>query len=401
MYIYYLLFLIVLYIYMYNPPISFIGGTVLPYVLVFVSLVCNIYNNQKWLGYIRFFKIEYFLFIVVLLYSFLRSGIVGDYSYIVRHLLTVLYFVSVIPFLLVFANKVGIKSVPQLLTALLIISSFAGCVSVLAIIVPEIDEYIRGVIIQYQEDDYLYGKITRGYGLASGLTSSYGYIQGVMAALGFLYYKSNKWFLFFMPIVFFSALINARTGVLITIFGILVFMFSKNLKALVPVLIVTTIFVFYFENIMRMLNINDFTVAWILDFQDKMVEEMYSGDIHNGYISNLFHRMVVWPSDFEWIVGRGINLYDIKTKIGHSDMGWFIQLNYGGLLYVALLFSIFITIAKRLLKLNSAFAIFFIGVVLVVNTKSIFFPSISFFPSLMLVYVVYILNYPSIKRPVP
>ena len=389
----YILFLFVLYVFLYNPPLNLLGNLNLSYLLVLVSLFSVSRNKKDWKEYAHKFKLEITIFIIVLVYSVFRSGIVGDFMYIVRHILSVLYIVSVIPFMLFYAKKVGLDCGSGLIRALLIVSSLAACISVLAVTVPAVDDYIRNTVVQYEEDDYLYGKITRGYGIAGSLTSSYGYIQGVMAAIGFMYLKENRWFLLFMPFVLLSALINARTGVLIAFWGIAVLIFSKNKKAIIPAVVITLVFVYNIEDILRLLNINDYTIAWILDFQDQ-IYEMSSGNISEGAASKLFDRMIVWPSGLsEWLVGKGINLFDVDINQGKSDVGWIIQINYGGLLYVIPLYSAFFVMAKRLKKNHLfGFMLLFIGVAIIVNTKSKIFPTTSFFPFLMLVYVIEILD---------
>ena len=368
---------------------AFLGNINLGYLLVVVSLVVIIAKMNKWLGFIKMFRKEILLFTIVLFYSIFRSGLMGDYMYIVRHILSVLYLVSVIPFILIYANKVGINNGSSFVKAILIVSSIASCISVLAVIFPTIDDIIRTVVIQYEEDDYLYGRLTRGYGIAGSLTSSYGYIQGVIFAFGFMYLKENRWFLFFMPFVFLSALINARTGVLIAFWGIAVLVFSKSKKSIITSVILVTFFVFKIEDILRLFNINDYTVAWILDFQDQMFE-ISSGNINDGAAYKLFNRMIVWPSGFlEWILGKGINLFDVDINQGKSDIGWIIQINYGGILYAIPLYYAFVVMAKRLTK-NHLYGLmlFFMGAAIIVNTKSKIFPTTSFFPIFMLLYVI-------------
>ena len=386
----YSLFITLLYFFIYDPPFAFLGGIRLSYIFIVLSLLyVSLYNYKQWWLYFRLFQTELCFFSIVVCFSFVRSGIMGDYMYIVRHILSLLYIIAVIPILLTLSKKLGITTENKMIKGILVTSSIAGCISLACVVIPPFNDIVKNVIIQYQEEDYLYGKFNRGFGIANGLTSSYGYIQGTIVALGLMYLKENKWFLFFIPVVFFSALINARTGVLMTFWGCIVLFFSKNKKTLFPIIALTIGFIYYLKDIMSFIGFNEYTIAWILDFQDQL-KELYSGNYSTGTTSKMFK--MVWPQkEFEWIVGRGVDLFRFKTSAEHSDMGWLIQLNYGGFLYIIPLYGGFLFMVNRLFNKNlHFFAYLFLGVVIICNTKSKIFPTTSFFPLLVLIYYVVI-----------
>ena len=384
----YLLFIILLYVFMFAPPLAFLGGVKLSYVLVSLSIFFALLHIKEWISYIKLFRKEVSLFSIVVLISIFRSGLMGDYMYIVRHVLSLLYIVTVIPFMLIISNKLNIQSEKEIVNGILISSSIAGCLSMLCTIVPSFNDYVKSVIIQYQEEDYLFGSINRGFGIASGLTSSFAYIQGTIVAFGLLYIRENKWFLIFIPFVFLSALVNARTGVLLSFWGFLTLIFAQKRSAFFSIVIVSIAFIFYLESIMRTLGFNEYTINWILDFQEQ-IGNITTGDLNQG-TANTMSRMIVWPSSLlEWLLGSGVDLFDLSRN--HSDIGWFVQLNYGGLIYVIPLYYVFFEMTKRLLRSRqNAFAIMFIGVAIIVNTKSKIFPTISFAPVLIFLYVLII-----------
>lgn len=386
----YSLFITILYFFIYDPPFAFLGGIRWSYIFIVLSLVYIILRYREWNSYYKLFRTEMLLFSIVVCYSFVRSGIMGDYMYIVRHLLSLLYIITVVPIILIISKKMGINTESKIIKVILVTSSIAGCISILCLLVPSFDEYVRNNLIQYEEEDYLFGNLNRGFGIANGLTSSYGYIQGTIVVLGLKYYKENKWFIYFMPVVFFSALINARTGVLMTFWGGVVLVVSKNKNAFIPVLALAIGFMYYLKEIMSFAGFNDYTIAWILDFQNQ-IGNLSTGDFSGGAATNLFK--IVLPTDaFEWLLGRGIDLFSIKIGYEHSDMGWLIQLNYGGILYVVLLYYVlFVYMPKRLINYRQfSLALFIIGVMIICNTKSKIFPSLSFFPLLILLYYVVI-----------
>lgn len=380
------LFIILLYVLLFNPPLTFLGGVNLGYVLIIISLYVILQHNKEWTSYFRFFHKEIMLFSIVATVSVFRSGLMGDYMYIVRHILSILYIAAVIPTILILSKMLRAGTANKIIKGILIASSIAGFFSLLCTIIPSFNEYVKSTIIKYQEEDYLFGNIRRGFGLADGLTSSYAYIQGTIAAFGLYYIKEYKWLLFIIPIIFLSALVNARTGVLISFWGFLSLIIAKKRSALILAIIISVGFIYYLENILKSIGLNEFTIAWILDFQDQL-DYIASGDLSNG-TTNTMSSMIIWPSGaLEWLLGSGVDLFNSPRV--HSDIGWFIQLNYGGLLYVLPLYYAFYFMSKRLLKNGKkAFALMFIGAALIVNTKSKIFPTTSFFPFLFLLYVL-------------
>ena len=380
---------------MYNPPIKmFLGGMNLSYVLIVLSLLYVTVHIREWKIYIRMFEKEIALFSLVVLFSVIRSGIEQDYMYIVRHILPVLYIIAVIPGVLMIARRTGVFSEKKLIKSILIVSSVAGCLSMLCILLPSFDEFVRNQLIQYDEEDYLFGNIRRGFGIASGLTSYFGYIQGVIIALCPFYLKDNKWFIFFIPFVFLSILVNARTGVLIALWGLFVYFFSDNKKAALPLSILMIVLFVFLPDIMRLLNFNEQTIAWILDFGNQL-EDISSGDFSEGTAATLLGSMNVWPSNaVEWLIGKGILMFHADL-VGdtRTDIGWLLQLSYGGIIYIIILYSAFVHMAKRLVKNKQNVLMYFLaGAVFIINTKSKIFPTTGVFTFLMFLYFISILN---------
>jgi hypothetical protein len=263
----------------------------------------------------------------------------------------------------------------------------------LCVFFPELDNYVRTQLIQYDEENYLYENARRGFGIAATLTSHYGFIQGTVIAVCPFFLKENKWFIFFIPLIILSILVNARTGIMIATWGVFVYSITSRQKVALPLAAIVFIMYFYLEDIMVALNFNAETIAWIMDFSDQM-EDISSGDFSSGTVSTMLDTMVIWPSDVvEWLIGKGIVLYHNPFVTEHTDIGWFIQLNYGGLFYVFIFFTPFVIMVKRLARLGlRTLMIIFAGAVVIVNTKSNIFPNTGEFTFLMLLYFICVLD---------
>ena len=390
----YLCFLCVLYIYMYSPPIKILYGGVNPfYILMAISVIFYIKGGENLRLYLKPFKTEITWFLCLVFFCVVRSGMEHDYVFIFRYVVSVVCVFVVIPFVLFLAKRIGKYSKDELIRAIMIVSAIASSISMLCIFFPSFDSYVRNELIQYDEEDYLFENFRRGFGIAAALTSHYGYIQGTVIAICPFFLKENKWFILFIPFIILSILINARTGIIIAMWGIMVYSFVSRPKIALPLVAVVFIMYFYLEDIMIALNINPETIAWIMDFIDQM-EDISTGDFSSGAASRLAGDMVVWPSDVvEWLIGKGIILHHNSLTTKNTDIGWFIQLNYGGLFYLFILYPTFVVMAKRLAKFNlRTFMIIFAGIVVIVNTKSQIFPSTGEFVFLMLLYFICVLD---------
>ena len=375
---------------MYSPPIKiFIGGVNPLYILIAISIVFCIIRKNELLSYLHPFKVEVFWFLCIVFYSMVRSG--GEY--IQRYIVSLVCAFAAVPFILFLANRIGICNKDRLIRAIMIVSAVASCITMLCVFFPELDNYVRTQLIQYDEENYLYENARRGFGIASTLTSHYGYIQGTVIAICPFFLKENKWFVFFIPFIILSILVNARTGIIIATWGIMVYSFVSRQKIALPLVAIVFIMYFYLEDIMIALNFNPETIAWIMDFSDQM-GDISSGDFSGETASTMTGSMVVWPSDVvEWLVGKGVVLYHNPFATEHTDVGWFIQLNYGGLFYIFIFFTPFVIMAKRLARLDMRILMIILaGTVVIVNTKSSIFPNTGEFTFLMLLYFICVLD---------
>ena len=390
----YLLFFIIIYIFFFDPPIKyFFGGARMSYFLIVASFFTMLNYWQKLNRHLHLFRREFIICLFLLVFSILRSGVVGERTLIIKHFLAVANLFVVIPFIFLFAERIRKYNVNSILNYIFIVSAVAGSVSCLCLFVPEVDSFMRNNVIQYDEEDYLFFVVRRGFGLSSGLTSYYGYIQGSIAVLGLINYKEHRWFLYFVPIVFLAAMVNARTGMLITIWGALLLAFSRKERLLIPLSILLILSFIFMGEILGALGVREDTLMWLLDFHDQFASVYSGGDTSDTAFSHLFGDMIILPSSaIGWIMGSGISLFRTGTDV-HTDVGWIIQLNYGGLLYIVPLYYLFVYMIKRLLNNGQKYmAYFFAGVIVLINTKSSLFPGYGEFLFIMLIYCLLILQ---------
>lgn len=385
---------IILYLFIFDPHIlMFRGRLSFSNIIAFVCFVYSFINFKILYSFWKLFKTEYFLGGLIVLYTVFRTLVGGDSGYISTHFLLFVRLFIVIPFLFYLFSKLEGRVEDNIVRILLIVGSVASLISLVCLLSPDINAYIKDSIIQYDEDDYLFDNEYRGFGLAGMLTSNFGYVQGFIACFGLFYLKDNKWFLPFILLIILSSLINARTGALIAFVGIVIWVFSNKSFFSYIFVLITILAILNIENILLLMGVNDKTLFWILSFMGEVTDVMSAGDVVSSTTAqSLFGYMIVWPENFEqWILGRGYSIF--LDNIANSDMGWIIQLNYGGLVYVAGLYYLVFYMIKRLFH-NGAkwYAFLFTATFIIANTKGCVFPGFSLFYVLTMIYYINIIK---------
>ncbi|WP_288278167.1 hypothetical protein [uncultured Prevotella sp.] len=297
--------------------------------------------------------------------------------------------------MLYLAYKIKVDNEEKIMHSLLLIGAVGTVISTLCIAIPPFNEFIRSFFLTLTPDSYLIEHTYRGYGISEGLTSSYGYIQGTMVVLGALYSQNNKWFLFFLPFTFVTALLNARTGAIISAIGVLLFfLLSRQYKLSLLILGIGVILLMNFYAFLSFLNVGDDTLAFIELFLAQLDAIRTNNASEAAYVEELFDTMFVLPNSTEqWWIGRGFSLFRNTRGLPPSDVGFILQLNYGGLIYVSLLFSFVFFIIKKLFKSGYIFFAFFnLFLFVLLDTKSEYILNSGEFRLMILIYVFLLMD---------
>lgn len=400
----YILYLIVLYFFLFNPPMFMFRGLLQPAnILLLLSFPLLVIYSGKIKRYIRYYRKEFIFFLFLSFYVLFICLIGDDTKIITRHFLGLMHLFLVIPLLLIIAEKSGFGTNKDIVRALLIVGTIATFFSILCLVSPSFNQIVKNDIIQYSDEDFLAMLEFRGFGLADNLTGNYGFLLGVILALGFINLKDNKWFIPVIPFMFVAILVNARTGIIIALFGVLYKFFSnRNLALPLGIILFGWVVAANIETVLHLLNFSDETIKWITNTTTGIEEAFEAGDLsESGTLYALTNTMVVLPETLtEWIFGRGYDLFRNTQGIQASDVGWIRQLNIGGLIYLITMI-VFILYSTRRLYVKSRLkdiTLFFFTVIIIVNTKSIIYPLHSCFYTLMMIYFLYTRQATSISK---
>lgn len=381
----YVLFLFFLYIYIFNPPLSFLPLS--PKFGLYI-LFSPILVTKSFYNYVYKFRFFLFCLLALILYSFFRDlpSVSGFVFFPINLLLLFEVFLIPIGFLMCykFLNR------NDLVIEIINVASFSALITLILILQPNLGDFVRYSLLK--NDEFTEAVSHRAFGIAESLTYSYGLIQGLMFAMVLLYSNKNRKLLFTLPLFFISVLFNARIGFLPLLLGSFIY-FVVNFKIQRILLTTFGLIICYFV----IFETNVFvkqkeTIQWGLDFFTQ-ISDFSSGKKteSDNTFSTLFGNMLILPhSELEWLIGTGENIFG--KKFGKSsDIGYIIQLTYGGLIYLFIIFMLVFELYKigvqKFYIRKSKYLLFLLVIVMMIaNIKGNFFTTVGIFRIVVLIF---------------
>lgn len=382
------LFLILLYIYIFNPPFRFLPFSP-KYFLYPLILLCTLFS-KRYLKVIGHFKIHLKLLCLIVLYSLVRDFFEFKIVFFPINFLLLIEAVF-LPISIIYIYS-RIKPEGDLINEIIFVGVIASLFSLLMIANGGIGDFIRYKLLT--TDEFTEAVAYRTFGLAENLTSSYGIVQGIIFSLALFYSIINKKYLLLLPFFLIAILFNARIGFAPVILSVIILnIFSFDYKRILGIF--SFVFAFYllyqhtslFEDYKK-------TIEWGLDFFTQSFDFASSGTSSHSTFSVLFDDMAVFPNNaFSWMFGSAENLFISPTR--NTDIGYLIQLNYGGLLYLALLGLVMLNISKYFFKLNKIsrlILLLIILTILITNIKGNIFIPVGSIRLMMLIIFILVLK---------
>lgn len=359
------LHIFILYIYIFSPHFYFLGGKGV--IKLLYPLLLMIFFSQDVRTLIYKNKKLIFAFLLIILFAVFRTSFNGDYNYISSSLVALIEIAILPAILIVLINKKEDK----FLSKLIFTGVIASIISTLTLLLPGVRVWIINNTVS---SDYLQSVFHRGFGLGESLTYSYSISLAIILMIGLYNIKEYKWVVFFIPAFFIGIMLNARIGGVIVIVGLLIYFISQNitksLRIIVP-LIIIVIIGFKISSFYEIINESqkDFVLQFWLELKDFILN---TNDAKHSTSSALFGRMWVLPETIsEWIVGKGKHIYTEYQN--SSDVGFILQLNYGGIIYLILLLNLLVSLFGHFnRKKHSRILVFFIITVIISNSKGEF-----------------------------
>ena len=391
-YIKYSLFLLVMYIYLYNPIFQFLDFGMIKIVLL-LSII-YIVIHKKTILFITIFSKEILFTLILTIYSSIAvfSGNGTAFAVPYTHIVWFLEcFVIPFFFMLFFKNIFQERSWESIIVHTGLIASL---ITFFLILNPDFNSFIRDSVIRDPLTN-ISDKIIlfRGFTIAENSTFSFGVVQGIILSICIISLQKN--YLYAIPIIFLfiSILFNARIGLVITSIAIVLLLLSKKIKTK-HILIFGSVlyfgYLFLFKSNFAQNNLE--SLKWGFSFFEDSFMFINGHDRQYSNFSVL-NDMVNYPPTI-----IGIIFGDGRTVLGEykgSDIGYINQIFIGGLFYLLIMLSFMFYMFTKNIKYstNKTFSILFFLTLLIVNFKGdALFVSNGFFRLIASYYVYCILT---------
>ncbi|GHT33457.1 membrane protein [Bacteroidia bacterium] len=389
-----------LYLYLFQPPIIISKYYYIGFEFIFF-LVYVIFINKKLVSsFVNRFPKESFLLLCIVFYSLIRELFANEIVYFDRFsswaFQSFLFGFVIIDWLNQHNRNKNEKT--NLFSLFYWTAFVASLLSFFLFTSSTFDSYYTSSVVVEDFEAYAhYEKRHRLYGIAENLSFTFSYVLGFFAGYTILVIKNN--YLLIIPFVLFllGVILNARIGFFaVLIFLIYQLIISKDYRSfssffMIFLLLIVSYLTFFDGYLTLFLTNKDWVVEFFYEISDMLLGTNYL-QTNETTIATLMGRFIIWPETFsQWIFGSGKSLFfDSKTN---TDVGYILQLNYGGLILITLIFSLLVVMIYRLkfyLRLKHWFFFVFLCSVLILNFKGFLFAATPGGRLFFLLYIFFI-----------
>lgn len=381
--------LFLLYMFIFNPPFRFVpfGITKFYYLFGVIYLIYQSKLNSYIITYksiIRPLLIYIFYALIIHLVTFSKASFAQINLFVFFESFIVTYVIAEI-LVRIYKTKAD-----KMVMWVIIVASF---ISVFLILNPEFNSYVRDILLLEQRQNIEHVLAFRSFGIADDLLYTYAIVLGIGICLCFKYAKKGKFYYLFLLPLLIGVFFNARIGVVPIILYLFYLVIIERKLSLI-IYIAVSIFIAIF----LLLNSSfgedyEMTINWIIDGFNEISNVFTGEQSEKNTNTATLQRMIIFPESIGgFIFGTGKDLF-LDSK-NNSDIGYVLQIYYGGLVYLLLFLLVVFKLYIKLLANNLCnrwFNIVFIGTILLCNIKGYFFYTCSGMRVLMLLFFIYIL----------
>lgn len=387
-----------LYFYIFQPPFF----NKIYYFFIWVSIfISYFFVNRKFLyKYLFIFRVEIFFGALFFTFSLTRDAFSGEIVYSDRFALW-LFQSLLLPalFLSIVHRRYCIEDwrSNSLVGIVYAVVCLAGVFTLALLFSPTFDRFYEGIQVDgyyelYKDFEFRY----RAYGIAENLNFTYGYVLGVFAGYAIIKARENLLHLVVSMILLIGVLYNARIGLAPIFISMVVSLsFGLNVRLLLFSVIAAIALAIFASQVKYAV---DTYFSWgLLAFEE--IKAFLSGATDNT-LGTLFFEMIVLPDGFlDTMIGTGVSIYGMEQ--GGSDVGYILQLQYAGILFLASLLFFLVFCSVRIAFIcgrRNWYVYIFVASVFILNFKGFLFAGtpgsrLLFFLYLYFIYRSKILQY--------
>lgn len=382
------LMMLLTYLYVFNPPFQQLP--ISPSKVLYLILLPIFFLKYK-----RVFFSEYMpevkIFLAIIIYSFLvKLSTSSDTIYAQTNiflLIESLFNAFTLACLLfwVFEDKVE--------RVFFWCSVIASLISVYLIVNPGLNDFVRNSLLVPERDLGAGFFSFRSFGISESLLFTYPVSLGIASCICLENAKEKPLCYLFLPILLVAIMFNARIGfvpVLVYLGYRIVLVRDISLVFRFAALLGIGILLLKASGI---LEEYEATVTWLMDGFTEVINLLTGKEGDKKGNVDVLSTMIIFPKTILGLVfGTGKDVY-LLSSVGHSDIGYILQVYYGGIIYLVLLLSFIFSISRRLKRSNTQhrwFNYVFIATVLLCNVKGYFITTNSGMRTLMLLAFIYL-----------
>lgn len=272
-------------------------------------------------------------------------------------------------------------------------SVIASLISVYLIVNPGLNDFVRNSLLVPERDLEAGFFSFRSFGISESLLFTYPVSLGIASCLSLEYAKKQPIYYLFLPVLLVAIMFNARIGfvpVLVYLGYRIVLVRDISLVFRFAALLGIGILLLKASGI---LEEYEATVTWLMDGFTEVINLLTGKEGDKKGNVDILSTMIIFPKTILGLVfGTGKDVY-LLSSVGHSDIGYILQVYYGGIIYLVLLLSFIFSISRRLKRSNTQhrwFNYVFIATVLLCNVKGYFITTNSGMRTLMLLAFIYL-----------
>lgn len=399
------------YFYLFQPPIVskyiYIGIEIL-----IIPLYMILYGKKFFPIPINKFKIEFLIILIIIIYSILRDLFAGNVVYSFRFLAWAFQSFIFGLFIISIIEKHNQRSIKKInIITLLYWTTFLGAIlTCLLLTNRSFDNYYQSIEILGDTERYAdFAFRYRVYGISENLTFTYPYVLGFFAGYTLLVIKKN--YLLIFPFLFFllGIYFNARIGFLAVIIFLLItfqrrYFINNIIVGGLGALVGSIVYVEF----PLLWDLVLFNKGWVMQFFYDISYTLFPflgkyidhSNLGGSTIETLATTFVIFPETvWQWIFGSGESLF-LKEGM-NSDVGYILQLNYGGLIFFSLILLMMVFFSYRLYKvlgLKHWYFIVFVLSIFLLNFKGFIFAATPGGRLLFFLYFYFIYSRTTQKR---
>ena len=263
---------------------------------------------------IFFFFIPFFMYVTVMqcIHCLLDKQHTGAYAAILSAVALPFIYSFIFVLLLINIDSKNRLTFDKFEKQLIIVTCIQFVLVIISFMIPTVKSIFVEIMLRDWQDteqrDHIYwSTFRRGYGLSTNLFDGFGYIISILISIVFLKGLREKkiFYLILSGMMLFMPLVNARTGVLLTILSmIVIFSFYTNFKNIIRVILLLGTIICVLPSILSLLPKS--TLVWVTSGLEETLSLLNSESTSHGVYDEILKNDLVMPdSMLGFVFGMG------------------------------------------------------------------------------------------------